>query len=126
MPWQSEDDNVSFSGPLADLMGAIMTAYEHDCTEGDNQPTPGEYVTASAVVLREVIIENFDNDPEATEFVQFISDAMSEDEDGTVHIATFELLDEIAEHIDPAALDHWLGSMSVRAAIVELAMTAFA
>jgi hypothetical protein len=126
MPWQSEDDNVSFSGPLADLMGAIMTAYDHDCAEGDGQPTPGEYVTATAVVLREVIIENFAEDLEATEFVQDISDAMTEDEDGTVHIATFELLDTIAEHIDPPALDHWLGSMPVRSAIVELATTAFA
>ena len=126
MPWQSEDDNVSFSGPLADLMGAIMTAYEQDCAEGTDQPTPGEYVTATAVVLREVIIENFTDDPEAAEFVQDVSDALTEDEDGTVHIATFELLDNIAEHIDPAALDHWLGSMPVRSAIVELATTAFA
>jgi hypothetical protein len=126
MPWQSEDDNVSFSGPLADLMGAIMTAYDHDCANGTNNPTTGEYVTATAVVLREVIIENFDDDPEAAEFVQDISDAMTEDEDGTVQIATFALLDDIAEHIDPAALDHWLGSMPVRSAIMELAMTAFA
>jgi hypothetical protein len=127
MPWQSDDDNVSFSGPLADLMSLIMNAYEHDCAEGTpNRPTAGEYVTAAAVVLREVLLENFEEDPEAAEFVQHISDALAEDEDGTVHIATFELLDEIAEHIDTPALEHWLGSMPVRNAIVELATTAFA
>lgn len=126
MPWQSDGDNVSFSGPLADLMGMIMTAYDHDCVDGTGQPTAGEYVTASAVVLREVIIEQFEDDPEAEEFVKFISDALHEDEDGAVHIATFELLDEIAEHIDPSALDYWLGSMPIRSAIVELATTAFA
>ena len=38
--------------------------------------------------------------------MQRISDALHEDEDGAVHIATFELLDDIAEHIDPPALDH--------------------
>ena len=126
MPWHTEDDNVSFSGPLADLMGAIMTAYDQDCPEGTDQPTPGEYVTATAVVLREVILENFADDPEAADFVKGVSDAMTEEEDGAVHIATFELLDDIAEHIDPPALDHWLGSMPVRSAIVELATTAFA
>lgn len=125
MPWQSEGDNVSFSGPLADLMGAIMTAFDQDCVGETGQPTPGEYVTASAAVLREVLLENFEDDPEAAEFVENISDAMTEDEDGTVHIATFALLDEIAEHIDAPALDHWLGSESVRSAILELATTAF-
>ena len=38
MPWQSDGDNVSFSGPLADLMGMIMTAYDHDCADGHEQP----------------------------------------------------------------------------------------
>ncbi len=70
MPWQSEGDNVSFSGPMADLMGLIMTAYEHDCTDGAEHPTPGEYVTATAVVLREVVIEQFEDEPEAEEFLQ--------------------------------------------------------
>ena len=70
MPWQNEDDNVTFSGPMADLMGLIMTAYEHDCTDGAEHPTPGEYVTATAVVLREVCIEHFEDEPEAEEFLQ--------------------------------------------------------
>ena len=126
MPWDSQGDNVSFSGPLADLMGIIMTAYDQDCADGTDRPTAGEYVTAAAVVLREVLLENYENDPEAEEFVAHISDAMSEDEDGHVHVATFELLDEIAEHIDGPALDHWIGSGSVRGAIMELATTAFA
>lgn len=126
MPWQSDGDNVTFEGPLADLMGMIMTAYDHDCEGGTNNPTSGEYVTAAAVVLREVLLENFEEDPDAAEFVQRISDALHEDDDGAVHIETFELLDDIAEHIDPPALDHWLGSMPVRSAIMELAMTAFA
>ncbi len=125
MPWQSDGDNVSFSGPLADLMGLIMASYEHDCSDADS-PTSGEYVTASAVVLREVLLENFEDDPEAAEFVQIISDALAEDEDGAVHIATFQLLDDIAEHIEPSALEFWLGSVSVREAILELATTAFA
>ena len=126
MPWESDGDNVSFSGPLADLMGLIMTAYDHDCADGTDQPTAGEYVTASAVVLREVILEQFEDDPEAEEFLQRITEALQEDEDGAVHIATFEILDDVAEHIDPPALEFWLGSMSIRSAIVELAMTAFA
>jgi len=102
-----------------------MTAYDQDCAEGAGRPSAGEYVTATAVVLREVILENFETDPEAAEFVEHISDALTEDEDGTVHIATFEMLDEIAEHIEPPALEHWLGSASVRGAILELATTAF-
>jgi hypothetical protein len=126
MPWQSEGDNVSFSGPLADLMGLIMSAYEQDCADGTGVPTAGEYVTASAVVLREVLIENFDDDDEAKEFVKKISDALTEDDDGAVHIATFQLLDDIAEHIDAPALEFWLGAGSVRSAILELATTAFA
>jgi hypothetical protein len=126
MPWETEGDNIRFSGHLADLMGLIMTAYDQDCADGSARPTPGEYVTATAVVLREVLLENFEEDTEAAEFVERISDALSEDEDGNVQVATFELLDEIAEHIDAPALDHWLGSPAVRSAIMELSTTAFA
>jgi|GEM_PF-2268188 len=127
MPWEDSGDNVSFSGPMADLMGVIMAAFEIDYGNATDGPTPGEYVTATAVVLREVLLENFEDEPEgeAKEFVQRISDAMTEDEDGVVHIATFELLDDIAESIDEAALSHWLGSVPVRNAIQELAQTAF-
>lgn len=126
MPWQNDGDNVSFSGPMADLMGAIMAAYEHDFADATDCPTPGEYVTATAVVLREAVIENFEEDPDAKEFVQRVSDALSEDEDGAVHVATFQLLDDIAEHIDETAIDYWLNLLSIRSAILELATTAFA
>jgi hypothetical protein len=127
MPWDNvEGDTLSFSGPLADLMGLIMTAFDHDCANGTGRPTAGEWVTAAAVVLREVLIENLEERGDSGEFFQRISDALSEDEDGNVHIATFELLDDIAEQIDPTALETWLGSTTVRSAIMELATTAFA
>ena len=125
MPWESKDDNVSFSGPLADLMGMIMTAYDNDCAQTDERPTAGEYVTASAVVLREVLLENLEEQHETSDFSQRVSDALSEDEEGNVHIATFALLDDIAEQITSEALEAWLGSDPVRAAILELATTAF-
>jgi hypothetical protein len=127
MPWENvEDDSVSFSGPLADLMGLIMTAFDQDYPDGSYDVTAGEYVTAAAVVLREVLIENLEQQGDASEFFQRISDALSEDEDGNIQIATFALLDDIAEQIDPGALDTWLGSAVVRSAIMELATTAFA
>ena len=126
MPWENvEGDTISFSGPLADLMGLIMTAFDQDCAGGSG-PTAGEYVTAAAVVLREVLIENLEERGDDSEFFMRISDALSEDEDGNIQIATFALLDDIAEEIDPAALDTWLGSTPVRSAIMELATTAFA
>jgi hypothetical protein len=127
MPWDNvEGDTLSFSGPLADLMGLIMTAFDQDCADPTGKPSAGEWVTAAAVVLREVLIENLEEAGDTSEFFQRISDALSEDEDGNVHIATFALLDDIAEQIDPTALTAWLGSGSVRAAIMELATTAFA
>jgi hypothetical protein len=126
MPWESEGDNVKFSGPLADLMGAIMAAFEQDNADGSGRPTPGEYVTASAVVLREVLLENLEEAGDTSEFFARISDALSEDEDGNVQIATFALLDDIAEQISPEALDAWLSADPVRSAIMELATTAFA
>jgi len=125
MPWEHvEGDNVSFSGPLADLMQMIMAAYEEDCSTGDL--LPGVYVTAAAAVLREVLLENLDNDPEAEEFLEVISATLKEDEDGNIRIATFELLDEAAEHISPEALRLWIESSPVRGAILELASDVFA
>lgn len=125
MPWEHVNgDNISFSGPLADLMNMIMAAYEEDCPTGDIQA--GVYVTAAAAVLREVLLENLENDPEAADFVEFISGTLKEDEDGTIRIMTFELLDETAEHIAPEALQHWLGLHQVRSAIIELSTDVFA
>ena len=126
MPWNQDGDNVSFSGPLVELMGLIMTTHDHDCADGSGRPTAGEYVTASAVVLREVLLENLEEQGDTSEFFERISDALSEDEDGNVHIATFQLLDDIADHIEPDALETWMGADSVRSAIMELATTAFA
>lgn len=125
MPWSSEGDNVSFSGPLADLMGIVMTAYDQDVAADVCSVAAGVYVTATAVVLREILIESLAQDADATEFVSLISDAMEEDEDGNVQIATFVILDNAAEHISPEALEGWLGSSEVRNAIVDLATTAF-
>ena len=125
MPWENQNDNIRFSGPLADLMGIIMTAFDQDTASGACVVSPGVYVTASAVVLREVVIESLESDAEATEFVKSISNAIHEDEDGTVRIATFELLDEIAEHISVEALEGWVGSPEVRSAINDLGTSAF-
>jgi len=125
MPWQNHNDTISFSGPLADLMGIIMTAYDQDSAANVCDLTPGVYVTASAAVLREVLMESLKSDTDAAEFLQRVSDALEEDEDGTVRIATFELLDDIAEHISGDALEGWVGSPEVRAAIVDLGTSAF-
>ena len=125
MPWENQNDNISFSGPLADLMGIIMTAYDQDSATDTCMVSPGVYVTASAVVLREVLIESLESDTDAAQFVQHLSDALHEDDDGTVRIATFEMLDEIAEHISVDALEGWVGSPEVRAAINDLGTSAF-
>lgn len=125
MPWENQNDNISFSGPLADLMGIIMTAYDQDSATDACMVSPGVYVTASAVVLREMLIESLESDTDAAEFVQHLSDALHEDDDGTVRIATFEMLDEIAEHISVDALEGWVGSAEVRAAINDLGTSAF-
>lgn len=124
MPWETvEGDNIRFSGPLADLMNMIMAAYDADCPTGDI--AAGVYVTAAAAVLREVLLENLDNDPEAEQFLEEVSATLKEDEDGTIRIATFELLDATAEHIAPEALQMWIDSSPVRGAILELANDVF-
>ncbi|NTU71172.1 MAG: hypothetical protein HGB10_05065 [Coriobacteriia bacterium] len=127
MPWQrDDDDNLRFDGPLADFMGLIKVSYEQDTERGTDNPELGEYVTATAIVLREVMIEYFSDDPEAKEFVERLSDGLKEDDNGAVHVATFEMLDDMAEHIEPDALEHWMSTFAIRGAIVELATTAFA
>ena len=128
MPWQSEDGAVHFSGRLADLMAIIMTAYDQDSVAGTCEVAPGTYVTAAATVLREVVIESLEaesgaGDPEAAAYLARVSDAVHEDADGTVHIAIFAVLDDIAEHTSSAALEAWLGSPAVRDAIRAVATT---
>ncbi len=125
MPWSSEGDNVSFSGPLADLMGIIMTAYDQDVAAGTCTVSAGVYVTAAAVVLREVVIESLEGHTEATEFLEFIEGALHEEDNGTVQISTLPMLDRIAEHIDHIALEGWLGTPAIRDAIAELSVSAF-
>lgn len=125
MPWSSEGDNVSFSGPLADLMGIIMTAYDQDVAEGTCTVSAGIYVTAAAVVLREVVIESLEGHADATEFIEFIEGTLHEEDDGTVQISTLPMLDRIAEHIDHAALEGWFGTRAIREAIAELSVSAF-
>ena len=125
MPWSSEGDNVSFSGPLADLMGIIMTAYDQDVAAGTCTVSAGIYVTATAVVLREVVIESLEGHAEAADFLAFMEGTLHEEDDGTVQISTLPMLDSIAEHIDTVALEGWLGSPAIREAIAGLSVSAF-
>ena len=125
MPWSSEGDNISFSGHLADVMAIIMTAYDQDVSAGSCDVPAGVYVTAAAVVLREVVIESLEGNTEADEFLEFIEGSLHEEENGTVTIATLPMLDRIAEHIEPVAIEGWMSAPAVRQGIAELATTAF-
>jgi hypothetical protein len=128
MPWENHDGGIRFSGRLADLMAIIMTAYDQDTLSGACQVAPGIYVTAAASVLREVVIETLEADPQAADpeaaaYLQRISDAVHEDEDGSVHIAIFAVLDDIAEHTSSSALEAWVASPAVREATLAVATT---
>lgn len=128
MPWHSENGSVRFSGRLADLMGIIMTAYDQDTAAGACQVAPGAYVTATATVLRELVIESLEADPQASDpaaaaYLARVSDAVHEDADGRVHIEIFAVLDEIAEHTSSPALEAWLASKAVRDAILAVTST---
>jgi hypothetical protein len=126
MPWEANGDNVSFTGQLADLMGLIMTAYDQDIESGAVGVAAGIYVTSTAIVLREIVLENLEGNPDAEEFLERVSDSLTEAEDGTITISTFALLEDVAEHIDPAAVEAWIGDPAARAAIAELGTNAFA
>ena len=126
MPWETEGDGVRFTGYLTDLMTAIMEVYQEETAAGRVTASTGVYVTATAIVLREVIIESLPEEPGTADFIQRISDALSEDSDGTVSISTFQLLDDIAEEIDEAAWRRWLADPAARAAIADVASSAFA
>jgi hypothetical protein len=128
MPWESQNGGVRFSGRLADLMAIVMTAYDQDTNAGVCAFAPGAYVTASASVLREVVIESLEAEPgapepEAVAYLARLSEAVYEDENGTVHIAIFAILDDIAEHTSAEALEAWLASPAVREAILSIAAT---
>jgi hypothetical protein len=126
MPWEADGDGVRFSGHLTDLMTLIMTAYDQDAESGAITASPGVYVTATAVVLREILLEALADQPDAEEFLQRASDSLTEDDDGTVTMQTFQLLDDIAEHIESIAYEQWLADPAARAAIAEVAGSAFA
>ena len=126
MPWENDGDNVSFSGQLADLMVTLMTAYDQDIESGAVAVSAGVYVTSSAIVLREILLENLAADPEAKEFLARVSDSLQEADDGTITMSTFALLDDVAEHIEPEAIERWIADPAARAAIAELGTNAFA
>ena len=125
MPWEADGDGIRFSGHLTDLMTVIMTAYEEDTAAGTITANPGVYVTATAIVIREVLLETLAEQPDAKEFLGRVGSALDEDDDGTVSIQTFALLDDVAEHIEAIAYEQWLADPAVRAAIAEVGGNAF-
>ena len=125
MPWEADGDGIRFSGHLTDLMTLIMTAYDQDTESGAIAASPGVYVSATAVVIREILLETLADDPEAAEFLQRASDSLSESDDGTVTMQTFQLLDDVAEHIENIAYEKWLFDPAVRAAIAEVTGNTF-
>jgi hypothetical protein len=120
MPWEADNDGIRLSGHVTGLMTLIMTAYDADAASGAIAATPGAYVTAAAIVIREILLETLADVPDAEEFLERIGTALEEDEDGTVTIQTFELLDDVAEHIEAAAWEQWLADPAARAAIAEI------
>jgi len=125
MPWEVDGDGIRFSGHLTDLMTLIMTAYDQDTESGAIAASPGVYVSSTAVVIREILLETLADDPEAAEFLQRASDSLSESDDGTVTMQTFQLLDDVAEHIENIAYEKWLSDPAVRAAIAEVTGNTF-
>ena len=128
MPWTTENGGVRFSGHLADLMAIVMTAYDQDAASGACDVAPGTYVTATATVLRELVIESLEADsesagPQGAAYLERISGAVTQDADGTVRIAIFAVLDDIAENTSAPALEAWLGTPAVRDAILKVATT---
>lgn len=126
MAWEMNGDDVRFTGPIADLMTVIMNHYEEDAATPEfDGVEPGVYVTAVAVVLREVLLESLEENEEAAEFVARITGAVAEDEGGNINVATLDLLDDIAEHIDLDAVTRWFTDPTVRSAMIDLVNEAF-
>ena len=123
MPWTPEADGIRFSGPLGDLMDLILTAYDEEAAAGRIAVPQGTYVTAAAVVLREILLEA-PPEPGSEELVARVSDALHEDEDGMITIDTFATLDDMADHIELDALRHWLADPAARAAIADVTSNA--
>jgi voltage-gated potassium channel Kch len=125
MPWESVDGGIRFSGHLTDLMTTLMSGYDADTEAGKITAEPGVYITAAAIVIREILLEQLASSPEAAEFLDRVGDSLTEDPDGTVSIQTFALLDDVAEHIERVAWEQWLADPAARAAIAEVASNAF-
>lgn len=125
MPWETEGELVRFSGNLSELMDRVMAAYEQDSTTGTATVASGVYVTATAIVLREILLEALAEEQEAAEFVRRLSDALEEEEDGTVTVQTLAILEDVAEHIEPTAWQQWLADAAAREAILEVASSTF-
>jgi len=123
MPWEAEAEGIRFSGPLVDLMGLIMTAYEEETAAGTVDVVPGVWVTASAIVLREILLE-VPTDAISEPLIERVSSAMHEDEDGVVTIDTFAMLDDVADHVELEPLTHWLSDPAIRGAIADVTNSA--
>jgi hypothetical protein len=120
MPWKADGDGIRLSGHLTDLMNLIMAAYDADTASGAVAASSGVYVTATAIVIREILLETLADVPDAEEFLERVGAALDEDEDGTVTIQTFALLDDVAEHIEAVAWEQWLADPAARAAIADV------
>lgn len=125
MPWETDGDLVRFTGPLSDLMDQVMTAYDEDTQSGSIEVASGAYATATAIVLREVLLEGLAGREEAAELLSRLNDAFEETGEGTVAVKTLAILDDIAEHIAADAWEQWLVDPGARAAIREVAGNTF-
>jgi hypothetical protein len=102
-----------------------MAAYEEDTASGAVTASAGVYATASAIVVREIVLEGLAEQPEAVEFLARVGDALIENEDGTVEVKTLAILDDVAEHIEAVAWEEWLADPGARSAIAEVAASTF-
>jgi len=123
MPWEVEGENIMFTGAIAGLMTLIMEPYELN-DEVFSRVSPGTYATAAAVVMRELYMDALEDEPEAGEFVAQLESFIREDADG-VTVETFQILDAIAENIEPDALQELLETDEVHTTIAELALEGF-
>ena len=123
MPWENEAEGIRFSGPLVDLMELILGAWTAETEAGRVDVSQGVWVTASAIVIREVLLE-IEPDETSEPLVERVSAAMHQDEDGVVTIDTFAMLDDVADHVDMAVLALWLADPSLRAAIADVTNSA--
>jgi hypothetical protein len=121
MPWETEGELVRFSGNLSELMNHVMAAYEQDSSAGTAEVSSGVYVTATAIVLREILLEALAEEAEAAEFIERMGAALEEEDDGTVTVQTLAILEDVAEHIEPTAWQQWLADEAAREAILEVA-----